>query len=393
LYEEQARAAEAIAQNKPYVTPFARLGIKGQELEKYREQIWDAITKLLFAERKLREELGERETEEENKTAKEYYDELIASIKEINKIGAEMPADLVDENKKIGKAVEDTMEAMIKAGMVETSWYKKLKDEYGKYLQFLLKGDDSAAKSLLEENKAFEEGMRLWDQEQDRKQKLVEEGVLAENQAYEEGLREWDRLQTEKTKLAAEALKQENEEYKAGLREWDKLQDEILEKQRAKWVAYMETAVEAMSAIGVAILQIAAGAEDGWKRLAQAVTGAIATILEALAHEYIVKAAAALIPAIGEFNPAAAAGYFKAALFAQTAAGIVRALAMGEGGIVTKPTLALLGESGREAVVPLDRYGGGGGLVIHYHVRGSLVSEAQLLGLMQRGAGRRGRGY
>jgi hypothetical protein len=34
---------------------------------------------------------------------------------------------------------------------------------------------------------------------------------------------------------------------------------------------------------------------------------------------------------------------------------------LAEGGIVTGPTLAMIGEKGPEAVVPLDRYRGGGG--------------------------------
>jgi hypothetical protein len=33
---------------------------------------------------------------------------------------------------------------------------------------------------------------------------------------------------------------------------------------------------------------------------------------------------------------------------------------MAEGGLVSRPTYALIGESGPEAVVPLDRMGGGG---------------------------------
>lgn len=40
-------------------------------------------------------------------------------------------------------------------------------------------------------------------------------------------------------------------------------------------------------------------------------------------------------------------------------AGIKGLLGMAEGGIVTKPTVALLGESGAEAVVPLEKAGGG----------------------------------
>jgi hypothetical protein len=43
---------------------------------------------------------------------------------------------------------------------------------------------------------------------------------------------------------------------------------------------------------------------------------------------------------------------------------------LAEGGIVTGPTLAMIGEKGPEAVVPLDRYRGGGGGDITIHVNG-----------------------
>ena len=42
---------------------------------------------------------------------------------------------------------------------------------------------------------------------------------------------------------------------------------------------------------------------------------------------------------------------------------------LAKGGIVTDPTIALIGEAGPEAVVPLDQYGGGGATV-NIHVNG-----------------------
>jgi hypothetical protein len=45
--------------------------------------------------------------------------------------------------------------------------------------------------------------------------------------------------------------------------------------------------------------------------------------------------------------------------------------AMANGGIVTGPTLALIGEAGPEAVVPLDRYNGGGGNNVTINVQGA----------------------
>ena len=49
---------------------------------------------------------------------------------------------------------------------------------------------------------------------------------------------------------------------------------------------------------------------------------------------------------------------------------------MAEGGIVSSPTLALIGESGAEAVVPLDRMQSGGGITIN--VTGGLSTSAEI---------------
>ena len=46
------------------------------------------------------------------------------------------------------------------------------------------------------------------------------------------------------------------------------------------------------------------------------------------------------------------------------------------GGIVTRPTLAMIGEAGPEAVIPLGR---GGGSVVNVYVSGSVVSQGQLV--------------
>jgi phage-related minor tail protein len=44
--------------------------------------------------------------------------------------------------------------------------------------------------------------------------------------------------------------------------------------------------------------------------------------------------------------------------------------ALADGGIVTGPTLALIGEAGPEAVIPLDRAGGMGGGNVTINVNG-----------------------
>lgn len=68
----------------------------------------------------------------------------------------------------------------------------------------------------------------------------------------------------------------------------------------------------------------------------------------------------------------------------------VRVPAMANGGIVTQPTLALIGERAPEAVVPLGMMGGGG---VTIHVHGSVVSEDQLRGLVMDTVGMMRRRY
>jgi len=59
-----------------------------------------------------------------------------------------------------------------------------------------------------------------------------------------------------------------------------------------------------------------------------------------------------------------------------------RRVAMAEGGIVTSPTNALIGESGAEAVIPLDKMGGFG-TTVNINVAGSVISEGELQSVIQ----------
>ena len=55
---------------------------------------------------------------------------------------------------------------------------------------------------------------------------------------------------------------------------------------------------------------------------------------------------------------------------------------MAEGGIVTQPTLAMIGEAGSEAVIPLDKMGGFG-TTVNINVAGSVISEGELQSVIQ----------
>jgi len=55
---------------------------------------------------------------------------------------------------------------------------------------------------------------------------------------------------------------------------------------------------------------------------------------------------------------------------------------MADGGIVTSPTLAMIGEAGAEAVIPLDKMGSMG-TTVNVNVAGSVISEGQLQSVIQ----------
>jgi phage-related minor tail protein len=58
---------------------------------------------------------------------------------------------------------------------------------------------------------------------------------------------------------------------------------------------------------------------------------------------------------------------------------------MADGGVVSGPTLAVIGEAGPEAVIPLDRLSdfGSGGITVN--VAGSVVTQNDLIEAIRRG--------
>lgn len=126
-------------------------------------------------------------------------------------------------------------------------------------------------------------------------------------------------------------------------------------------------------------------AKDGAEAFKEAMKGAFAAVLEMLAKEAFVRAAAAF----ASMNFAGAALWTAAGTAALVAAGAVKAMA--EGGIVTKPTHALIGERGPEAVIPLNRAGNFGTVVIN--VQGSVLAEEDLSRKVLTAVRRAGRGY
>lgn len=149
-------------------------------------------------------------------------------------------------------------------------------------------------------------------------------------------------------------------------------------------------AVDISSAFGSALVSLAKGGQDASEALKDFFKDAVASIIEMFAKQWLVMGLAELVPGI-TFNPVAGAGHLAAAAAASVAAGAIRA--MGEGGVVTKPTMALVGEKGPEAVVPLNRAGGMVGGNITVIVNGSVMEEEGLARKIGSVIARQRRGY
>lgn len=67
--------------------------------------------------------------------------------------------------------------------------------------------------------------------------------------------------------------------------------------------------------------------------------------------------------------------------------GVKNILPFADGGLVTGPTIGLVGEAGPELVIPLDQVGsiGGGGGTVNVYVQGSVISENDLIDTVRRG--------
>jgi len=95
------------------------------------------------------------------------------------------------------------------------------------------------------------------------------------------------------------------------------------------------------------------------------------------------RATAADIAATQAYNPLSGLRATTADIAAAQAYNPLSGLrAMAEGGVVSKPTIAMIGEAGAEAVIPLDRMGSMGTKVV-VNVQGSVISEGQLQSVIQ----------
>jgi len=122
--------------------------------------------------------------------------------------------------------------------------------------------------------------------------------------------------------------------------------------------------------------------ESTWKgveSIREALKQMISSLMQAMGKLMMLRALEAL--ATGNYAEAAMLAFGSAGMF--VGSGMVKGMA--EGGIVTKPTLALIGEREPEAVVPLKKFGG-----ITVNVYGSVMTEKDLTQTIIREAKRQG---
>jgi hypothetical protein len=142
--------------------------------------------------------------------------------------------------------------------------------------------------------------------------------------------------------------------------------NKVIEKQSEILLDLSGSVRDVFSAIGESLVTGA----DGWKSFGLTIKNTIASILDALGQQMLAVGLAKLaLPALG---PVAS---FAAAAAAFAAAGMIRAMPLAEGGIVTGPTNALIGEAGPEAVIPLDKMRGLGMTII---VQGNVMKEREM---------------
>jgi len=169
---------------------------------------------------------------------------------------------------------------------------------------------------------------------------------------------------------------------------------ELTETQKAQQGAVVSGYQAMAEALGASLIT----GEDGWKSFGRAGLNAIAGVIEAMAIESDALIAQATAQALlGDLTKIPGLGAaIAASVAAHSAAGLVRAIPMAEGGsgVVTRPTLFLAGEKGPEPYA----FGGannklGMGMTQNIYIGGSVIRESEvgMIGAAQ--MAKAGRGY
>jgi len=216
--------------------------------------------------------------------------------------------------------------------------------------------------------------------EKERRERNAEEWRRKRQQQNEENkklLQEFADLRKSDMELEIEEIEAKAEAYrkaganKVGVQEWqeeeiDRIKEDYKQRDEQRHqeslAAYRQWANMVAQAVGnsfAAMGEAMAKGEDAWGAFAKAGIMAIADVLTAIGQLCIVQAVKSFAEGIWPPNPVAIAAGFAwlgGAAAANLAAGLVKGWAnqMAEGGIVTGPTFAQIGEAGTEAVIPLS---------------------------------------
>ena len=250
----------------------------------------------------------------------------------------------------------------------------------GKALANMWRGPGKALDQFRRDQEAVliamtEESEAIWKKQASDKERIDEESLDKSIKVKKKEVKETE-------KAAAKMLKLEEQ----NLADRSAIFTTFLTQNEAQWFEYNQATGEITQA-GLDRLQAASAAAAGTiastmeefvanaeeqaitfenffknmgRGMVKAIANAIAASLEAEAAGYLARGVAA---AIGIVTAGAAPGLFAAGASLAAAAGTVRGLGekfLAEGGVVTEPTRAVIGEAGPEAVIPLDRAGIGG---------------------------------
>lgn len=147
-------------------------------------------------------------------------------------------------------------------------------------------------------------------------------------------------------------------------------EQEKAQAQQTTWNEQFAQTQTAVEGFGGVMGNVAAGIYQNWNNVGQFLRNwrrqIIAQFVAVIAKAAVVSAVLSVIPGFGQAN-AAASG------FSILTKGVKGIFGLAEGGLVTKPTLAMVGEGGEsEAIIPLSKLGdisgGGRPVEVHTHV-------------------------
>jgi len=239
---------------------------------------------------------------------------------------------------------------------------KKKKKETKIALEELIVSTDEWANTIIWTGQALDDYIEMCDSMRESQKWL--------NEKLKEG-------EKDLTDYAAAMLRvQENAVLMEGKQEAVK---NMIEEQN-KAIEEQKEAVEALTADFIGFADAIDPIGNMLKEMAKQ---GFSTVLRAIGEELM--AMSALYFMLAQYGKSALA--FAGGLAAIVASNYIKSLA--KGGIVTQPTLALVGESGPEAIVPLGK-GGGIGTTVIVNVYGSVQTEKDLAQTIAREIGRQG---